>query len=287
MTTETVGPDGALPGALHRIGEGRTAEILAWNPGQVLRLYRPGSARAWVLREMNVTHAVHAMGLPCPAVYPADTGDGLIELEDRVGFVMERVDGPTMMEDLAARPWRVRRHAQSFARLHVEIHSTLARDLPSQRARFHRILDGLTDDLGPAMVNHIRDAMPDPDGSERVCHGDFHPDNILLSPRGPIVIDWGPASGGLPAADIAWTLFLFRHGAAPVDASPRTRILIALFRAAFSRTYRRAYCRAAGLDWETVTHWSPVIAAIRLGDRIPEERAPILEILRAAYGTSS
>jgi len=40
-----------------------------------------------------------------------------------------------------------------------------------------------------------------------VCHGDFHPDNIMLTPTGPIVIDWIDATQGHPAADItAWLL---------------------------------------------------------------------------------
>ncbi|MFC2013409.1 phosphotransferase family protein [Chloroflexota bacterium] len=44
-----------------------------------------------------------------------------------------------------------------------------------------------------------------PDGSA-VCHGDFHPRNIIISSRGPVIIDWANATQGNPLADVAWIL---------------------------------------------------------------------------------
>lgn len=40
---------------------------------------------------------------------------------------------------------------------------------------------------------------------ERLLHRDLHPDNVLLSGRGPVVIDWTNARAGDPALDIAMT----------------------------------------------------------------------------------
>ena len=40
---------------------------------------------------------------------------------------------------------------------------------------------------------------------ERLLHLDFHPDNVLLSQRGPVVIDWTNARAGDPAFDVAMT----------------------------------------------------------------------------------
>jgi aminoglycoside phosphotransferase (APT) family kinase protein len=222
--------------------------------------------------------------LPSPAVYPADTEDGLVEIGDRVGFVMERIDGPTMLEDLIAKPWRLRQHARSFARLHLEMHGTPVPDLPSQQERFERILDRLAEDLGSTMVQRIRESIPEV-GESTACHGDYHPDNILLSQDGPVVIDWGPATKGSPAADIAWTRFLFNHGGGPMNASIRTRAAVAMLRAAFERTYRRSYRRASQATWDEATRWGPAIAAIRLGDGIPEERERILRILHEHFAT--
>lgn len=87
-------------------------------------------------------------------------------LED--ALVLEGIDGPTMLADLRRRPWRAARAASTLAQLH---------------ARLHRI----------------------PFEDERLLHLDLHPDNVLLSHRGPVVIDWTNARAGDPALDVALT----------------------------------------------------------------------------------
>ncbi|MGW1549107.1 aminoglycoside phosphotransferase family protein [Streptomyces sp. NPDC002346] len=43
-------------------------------------------------------------------------------------------------------------------------------------------------------------------GDDRVLHLDLHPDNVILTGRGPVVIDWSNAGAGDPAADVAMTM---------------------------------------------------------------------------------
>jgi aminoglycoside phosphotransferase (APT) family kinase protein len=95
------------------------------------------------------------------------------------GLVLERVDGPTMMTDCRRRPWRMPEHARTLARLHHEL---------------HRIAYG--------------------DGV--LLHLDLHPKNVLLSARGPAVIDWANARGGEAALDpaLTWVILLTSAGAA-------------------------------------------------------------------------
>ena len=38
---------------------------------------------------------------------------------------------------------------------------------------------------------------------DAVLHLDFHPDNIMLTPDGPVVFDWTNGALGPPAADVA------------------------------------------------------------------------------------
>ena len=84
------------------------------------------------------------------------------------GLVLERIEGPTMGEWLARHPWELARRAGELAHLHH---------------RLHRIgYEG-----------------------ERLVHFDLHPDNVLLSASGPVVIDWTNAHAGDPEADLAMT----------------------------------------------------------------------------------
>lgn len=84
------------------------------------------------------------------------------------GLVLERVDGPTMLAVLRRQPWRAPSSARTLAQLHRRLH-----EIPFE--------------------------------GERLLHLDLHPDNILLSTRGPVVIDWTNARAGDPALDVALT----------------------------------------------------------------------------------
>jgi hypothetical protein len=123
------------------IGRGRTAEILAWGEGRVLKLYVEGSSREYVRREAEVSRFVHRAGLPAPAVYDSDASDGLYEVDGRLGILYERIDGPTMLRDLGSRPWRLRAYSKQLAALHVRIHSAPGEGLPVLRDRIERSID--------------------------------------------------------------------------------------------------------------------------------------------------
>jgi Ser/Thr protein kinase RdoA (MazF antagonist) len=269
---------------LKRIGVGRTAEIFAWDEGRALRLFRPGASLPYAIREMNAFRCANEAGLPCPGVYPSDDEHGLVRIEDRLGFVMDRVDGPSMLDMLSRRPWLLVRSARRLAALHLSVHSKEAPALPSQRERFCAAIERLRDDLGDETVERIQRALNAlPDG-QVVCHGDFHPDNVLLGEAGETIIDWGPATSGSAVADVAWTDYLFRHAGYPPGKVWWQRLMIFLLRRAFLAVYRRAYERRAPFGWGEVRAWESVNAAIRLGDGIPEERAFLLAFLHKRFG---
>lgn len=269
---------------LVRVGQGRTAEIFEWGSGRVLRLYREQVPREWVLHEMRVAQSVFEAQLPSPAVYRAKTDEGLVEVDGRIGFEMDRIDGPSMLDELIAKPWRLWRYAHLFAGLHLAIHGTDARGLPSQREKFHGMADRISESFTPEITARIHSAIDEMPKGDKTCHGDFHPDNVLMSSRGAIVIDWGPATLGCPAADVAWTVYLFRHGGMPPDKSLWQRLVLAFFRKLFLAEYRRAYLRGSALSWTEIARWGAIVAAIRLGDGIPEEHNLLVRIIRKHFG---
>jgi len=265
------------------VGQGRTAEIFGWGEGRALRLYRVGASRDWVQRELRAFRLVNDAGIPSPTVYPSNSADGLVEIEGRLGFVMDRIDGPTMLQLLTERPWTLWPFAHALAGFHLSMHRLTAQDLPSQRERFHFVIGRLADELGETITTQLRSRLDELGDGCVVCHGDFHPDNVILSDRGPIIIDWGPASAGAPAADVAWTVYLFRHGAFPPGMARWQKGLLTMFRRFFLAIYRRAYSHNSAFSWNEVEGWGPVIAAIRLGDGIPEERENLLRILHEEF----
>ncbi len=126
---------------------------------------------------------------------------------DAQGIVMERVNGLHMRGDLWRRPWRINRYADLLAELHEKIHAIAAPPSLAER-------------LGPG---------------EALLHLDLQPDNVLISKRGPVVIDWSAAARGDPAADVAQSVLVmetWRGGA----LRPH-RVPVNLAREAFLRRF--------------------------------------------------
>ena len=59
------------------------------------------------------------------------------------------------------------------------------------------------------------------------CHGDFRPENILLTAEEPVIIDWVDAPQGCPLVDIARTTLLLRVDELLPSTSQRRRQKIA------------------------------------------------------------
>src|SRR3954463_14090733 len=87
------------------IGTGRTADVFEHGPGEVLRRYR---APRDTEREVAAMEHARSHGYPVPAA----RAFGATEIG------MDRLDGPTMLDDLARRPWKIGRHATTLADLH-------------------------------------------------------------------------------------------------------------------------------------------------------------------------
>ena len=107
---------------------------------------------------------------------------------------------------------------------------------------------------------------------DRVVHRDLHPLNVMMTPDGPMVIDWANASAGDPAFDVADTWILFACGTAPVRGIDRLIVPIG----------RRILLRAFLSRVDTVAARQAIPTAVdhRLTDRnmSPEEQARMREL---------
>jgi aminoglycoside phosphotransferase (APT) family kinase protein len=259
------------------VGQGRTAEIYAWGDDQVLKLYREFAPAHWVDQEWRVGHVLMEAGLAVPAV-----GD-LVESDGRRGLLYERVDGPTLLQSVARQPWTMAQAARQFAELHVQMHNVHRPQLPAQREQVRHAIH-----VAPQLTAETKDrilrrlaSLPTGDA---VCHGDYHPDNILLSPHGPIVIDWMTVSAGNPAADVARTTLLFLGGSLPPGMPSAQRVFFQAVRRLYYALYLRAYRRLRPMPPLLIQTWLPIMAAARLNEGIAEDEAQLLERVERAFG---
>lgn len=219
------------PGPL--IGHGRAADVYDIGGGRVLRRNRGGESTA---REAAVMQHVAAHGYPVPAVYDAEGGD----------LVMDRIDGPTMLDAFPRRPWKLRSWAAVLAQLHDQLAEIPVPDIELP----HRFGD-----------------------PEVLVHADLHPDNVMLSATGPIVIDWPNTAVGPRGADVASTWLIL--AVSELDAGPVARKIQAAGRSLFVRMFLDRS------DRQTARSLLPALAEHRLNDRNlrPSEATNIGQLL--------
>lgn len=251
--------------------EGRTAEIYAWHDGTILKLYRDWCPPDWVEHELRIARVVNQAGIPAP------TAGDIVTVNGRKGIVYERVDGPDMLAKMKDNPLRLAVYGRMLAQLHAAMHACLANGLPSQRGGLlHaiRAAKALPDELREIALARLETL---PDGSQ-LCHGDFHPGNVVLTTRGPVVIDWMTAVQGHPAADVARTRLLLTIGDPPQKGAIR---LVLLFgRRLFVRSYIENYKRTSPDVVELSAAFLPVMAAARFNEEIAAERSKLLGLVR-------
>jgi uncharacterized protein (TIGR02172 family) len=259
-----------VPGKL--IGQGRTAEIYAWGDSQALKLYHAGWTASWVEHEAQVSRAVATSGLPVP------TTGNVLEVDGRFGLLFERVTGPSMLQQFSARPWTVVQSLRVFTALHVAMHTHSVRGLPSQREQLARLISeaSTTSAAIRAQALELLERLPD---DHALCHGDYHPDNVLMTQTGPVIIDWGSASSGHPLADVARTELLLQMGEPP--PSQKNRWLLTSARALVRRAYIRRYLRLRPARAGELAAWRFPITVARLGEGIIEESDKLLRLIEA------
>ena len=238
---------------------GRTAEIYAWPGDRVLKLFHDWFPPEAIEYEGQIAKAVYSAGLNVPEV-----GE-IVEVDGRLGLEYERLRGVLLGEEMRAKPWELGKQARLLARLQAEIHAiTDVQGIPALRAKLEERITN-TDKLSSEVREAALSALASlPDG-EVLCHGDFHPGNVILTPGGPVLIDWIDAAIGSGPADVARTTVLVMG--AKATAGP-TSLLEKVMLEWGHRLYRKRYFELRPGGEEEYQAWIPVVAAARLWEGI-------------------
>jgi len=250
------------------IARGRTADVFDWDDGYILKLFHNWFSVEDIEYELRIARAVHASGVKTPAARE------MVQVDGRNGLIYERAEGTSMLRIFQRKPWKVFSFARTLAHLHVEMHnSRFDADVPDQRGRLQRKInraEALPTQLKTALLNSLH---PLPDG-DRVCHGDFHPDNVLLSGKDTIIIDWIDATRGNPLADVARTSIILLGAVASSNvANPLPKIFVQTFHS----TYLREYFRLRPHGQDEYQRWLPIVAGARLTEGIHEQEKWLVE----------
>ena len=220
------------------LGTGRRA-VVHEAEGGALKLYDADEPAASVFGEAAKMAAAAAEGVSVPDVLAVGRHHG------RWGLLMSRCEGPSLAQRMRAPGADMGALLSDLARLHRHVHARRTDRLPGLRPRLrHRI--GRATALTPAERRALIEGLSRfPPENNRICHGDFHPANILGPTERPVIIDWMDAAAGDPEADACRSWLLLR-AVAP----------------ALAETYLDAYAASAA-ERAAILAWLPFVAAAR------------------------
>jgi aminoglycoside phosphotransferase (APT) family kinase protein len=166
---------------------------------------------AWVLRRYRDGHPVRDEAEYMTWVAKYDYPVPAVRQVDGPDMVIERLTGPTLAD------------------------AAIAGDIsPSDLGLIH------------AGLHRRLHAIPPPSGTAGnvVVHGDLHPYNVILTPAGPVVIDWRNAEEGAAEFDLAMTAIIF----AQVALDPAFASLTEMLREGLSTYLDNSLDVTPGLD---------------------------------------
>ena len=194
----------------HLLASGRDGDIFEYGPELVLR--RAKHKRV-MEQEAQVMQYAAEHGYPVPLVHDVRAGGTEI--------VMERLDGPMMMDVIAKHPRTFLRNTALLADLHDRLH-----EIPA-----------------PEWLPRIGES------GDSLLHLDLHPMNVMMTTkRGPVVIDWPNAARGEPLTDVGLTYVLLTCPRAPFPYVARAAMQP--LRRAMADLFARRY-RGSAFDLHT------------------------------------
>lgn len=246
------------------IGRGVRSTVHALGSNRVVKVPLPSTPDAWIRSEAEYSAVVRTLGLPVPEVHH------LAVHEDRLVVVYERIHGRSMWSSAVDQPSTATAMGELLAELHLQVIATTApMMLPRQRDRLASKIRLAASELGDD-AERAHSLLPHPSSPLRLCHGDLHPGNVILSPSGPVLLDWFDASRGVALADVARSSILMGAGGRAASSMPH---LLPTDRGV-ARALHDSYLgtvgdRLAMFDHRDFFDWVRLEAAARLAEGFP------------------
>ncbi len=229
------------------IGKGADAEVFAFGQ-HVLKLFLDPAKKAPAFIEAQNLVLAAAHGLPVPAVHAVGQYVG------RWGLVMERVEGEPLADRVREVPDSLDESLEAMARLHMRLHGAAEPRLRPLKPKLAAAIDAtalLGKDLKARLAERLA-ALPD---GRAICHGDFHPFNLIGPPGQLMIIDWLDTTSGPAAADVC-----------------RSAVILSTVSDDLAAAYVSKYAALSGMPESEILAWRPVIAAARLRENTPDQQ---------------
>lgn len=221
-----------------------------------IKVFSKETNKAEVLNEALNTTRVEETGFPIPCISEVS------KVDSQWAITMNYIEGRTLAQIMKEDPSNAKNYIRQMVDLQLEMHDQRAPLLNKLKDKLIRQIQSL-DDLDSVRKYDLLTRLDGMPKHVKVCHGDFVPQNILVTEDGKMfVLDWVHATQGNASADAA-----------------RTYLLLSLDNPYLADLYMDSFCEQSDTKKRYVQQWLPIVAAAQLTKKKPEETALLMKWL--------
>lgn len=213
-------------------------KVLYRDGDKCIKLFDENYSKSDVLNEALNHSRIEETGLNIPKIHEVTLVNG------KWAIILEYIEGKTLAELMEENPEKKDEYIELLVDLQMEVHSKVSQLLTKLKDKMNRKIANTKFDSTTRYDLHTRlESMPK---HNKVCHGDFNPTNIIITPDGtPYIVDWAHATQGNASADVARTYLLFC-----LDGDEEG-----------AKIYLDTFCKKSGTSKQYVQKWMPIVAA--------------------------
>jgi RIO-like serine/threonine protein kinase len=228
---------------------GNTAKIYLYED-KIFKVFNDYLPKTESMYEANKQRLVYSHGLNVPKVLD------VTEIDGKQAIIMEYSNGRTIGDILYENMDQAEHFIGVSVDIQRKIHRVVADSLEPMIEKLRRQIK-MTTKLKERHKTLLIQKLESMTFENRLCHGDFHLFNLIISDNDQVtIIDWVDSSVGDIRADIY-----------------RTYLLYSQFSVELAEMYLRLYLEKSGLSKEEVFQWAPIIAGARLSEVVSSEES--------------
>ena len=178
------------------------------------------------------------------------------KIDNRWALVSEKIEGKTITELIKEEPENVDKYLNIFVEVQLTILSNSVPMLNRIKEKFTKKLKNATN-IEENTKYELLERLNGMKNHTKLCHGDYHPSNVILKDDGTVyIIDWAHVTQGNASADAARTYLLFS-----LDGKKE-----------LAEKYLNLFSEKSSIRKNEIQRWIPIVAATQMTKQIKEEQ---------------
>jgi aminoglycoside phosphotransferase (APT) family kinase protein len=241
------------------IATGNTSKIYL-SENRIIKVFHDYLPDTESFYEANKQKYAYSCGLSVPKIFDVTKIDG------KQAIIMEYIKGRTIGDILFENKEQAEYYMNISIDVQLKIHKIAADSLEPMSEKLSRQIESVRN-LDPIHKSALIRKMDSMTFEEKLCHGDYHLFNLIMSDNSVTIIDWTDSSAGDIRADVY-----------------RTYLLYSQLSTELANMYLRLYCIKSGLSKDEVFQWAPIIAGARLAENVSSENTDrLMKIVEHSY----